>query len=490
MPSEAPADAQARPAKKPTKQAVVILHGMGEQIPMQTLESFVDAVWTQDESLVSRGKPDPDTGRKRARNAFWAKPDAHNDSFELRVITTEAMDKGGRVDFYEYYWAHLMEGTTWEHVKAWIFDLLWRDPARRVPRRLLAPWVALWAVALTVGAVSLIGATPARGEATPSLPASLAMWIGGLLLAVLVSNVLIKRIGDVARYVKARPANVARRQEIRAKGVELLDRLTASGEYGRIVVVGHSLGAIIAYDVLTQLFVRHNARFAPQEQPRREALEAMIRVASGAPDQTAPPPPLDLDAYQELQSAALAEAQEQGFSWIVTDFVTLGAPLTHAEFLMAESRADLRARQTARILPTCPPALEYDGKTKMSHISYAPDPGSVRLRRPHHAALFAYTRWTNLYSDHRSMIMGDLVSGPVAEIFGLETNGATAKGIRDVAVLPALDAEGAPLAGHSRSLFTHNAYWDAEKGTENVPTATPHHIAELRKALALLARKP
>lgn len=56
------------------RQAVVILHGMGEQIPMQTLESFVQTVWTTDATLVSDTKPDPDTGRKRDRNAAWAKP--------------------------------------------------------------------------------------------------------------------------------------------------------------------------------------------------------------------------------------------------------------------------------------------------------------------------------------------------------------------------------------------------------------------------------
>jgi hypothetical protein len=33
------------------KQAVVLIHGIGEQVQMDTLRGFVDAVWTTDSSL-------------------------------------------------------------------------------------------------------------------------------------------------------------------------------------------------------------------------------------------------------------------------------------------------------------------------------------------------------------------------------------------------------------------------------------------------------
>jgi hypothetical protein len=98
------------------KQAIVILHGMGEQIPMTTLNSFVKAVWTTDGTLVDGQKPDPNTGKKRSGNVSWEKPDDRNSSTELRRITTERDNAGNYTDFYEYYWAHMMQGTTWEHV--------------------------------------------------------------------------------------------------------------------------------------------------------------------------------------------------------------------------------------------------------------------------------------------------------------------------------------------------------------------------------------
>ena len=34
------------------KQAVVVIHGMGEPVPMDTMRSFVDAVWEDDENIV------------------------------------------------------------------------------------------------------------------------------------------------------------------------------------------------------------------------------------------------------------------------------------------------------------------------------------------------------------------------------------------------------------------------------------------------------
>ncbi|PRY84805.1 hypothetical protein [Donghicola tyrosinivorans] len=466
------------------KQAIVILHGMGEQIPMATLNSFVNSVWTLDPKLVSVSKPDPNTGGTRAGNVSWAKPDPRNSSSELRRITTEQDKNGNYTDFYEYYWAHMMQGTTWEHVQTWLRDLLFRIP----PKRVAHAWVLLWAVTLIIGGLTLWGLWP-KAEA----PAPWVAWLsalGGMAVSAFVSTVLIKRFGDVARYVKALPPNVAKRHQIRQGGVDLLSRLIDSGDYERLVVVAHSLGAIVAYDILAQTYARYNKIGGTGPQPERDALEQMIREAikSGG---------LDLDAFQDQQARTFTEAREQCAPWIVSDFVTLGAPLTHAEFLRAESHEDLRARQRDRLLPTCPPTLEYDGTTKTHHFSFSNEEQRqpIDRRTPHHAALFAYTRWTNLYSEEKYILTGDLVSGPVAEVFGLEFQDSETdekgvlKGIRDIAVLPKLDAAGNVDKDHRRSFISHNNYWAMDKGTEKAPKPKkgppPHHIEELRNALGI-----
>ena len=107
---------------KTTRQAVLLIHGIGEQRPMDTLRSFVRAVWTLD----------TDIHHPFAGHDVWSKPDSVSESFELRRLTTPQNVKEIRTDFFEFYWAHLMQGTTLGHVVGWARRLLIRNP-RTVP---------------------------------------------------------------------------------------------------------------------------------------------------------------------------------------------------------------------------------------------------------------------------------------------------------------------------------------------------------------------
>ncbi|MCR9139445.1 MAG: hypothetical protein NXI27_25820 [Alphaproteobacteria bacterium] len=365
--------ASAPKADRKNKQAVLIIHGMGEQVPMQTLRGFVDATWVSDESVIPRNRPDSNDGQPRVDNPVWDKPDRRNRSFELRRITTERASDGRRTDFYEFYWAHLMHGTTWEHLKAWFADLLLRRP-RHVPGGVFPAWIALWIVTFIVVATMLFALLPIAdirqclaGECDESAcnAASLCWsWvmpvlgaIGSLALGAFVNTVLLKYFGDVARYVKASPPNVARRQEIREKGVELLETLMGvrdfdpaarkpgtpypkwDTEYDRIIVVGHSLGAVIAYDMLKYSFARVNRYLnkgpaGRRKQPHRHRLEMLLQEAIGTSGS------LDIGEYRRLQKLSWEELKEQGSPWIVSDFITIGSPLTHAEFLLADGQDD------------------------------------------------------------------------------------------------------------------------------------------------------
>ncbi|MFT6450564.1 MAG: hypothetical protein ACJA06_000044 [Halocynthiibacter sp.] len=467
------------------KQAVVILHGMGEQIPMQTLRSFVDAVWTKDEELIDRDRPDSDTGGPRIENPTWGKPDPRNRSFELRRITTERSDGGFQTDFYEYYWAHLMHGTTWEQVQGWVMGLLFRNPITRVPPPVRLAWCVLWIVTLGLIWVGIDSIMAEKGPDTPLgrlFQAGVAL-VGGWF----VTNILVRRFGDVARYVKAAPMNVGRRQEIREKGVELLENLIRDTDekgrrtYERITVVAHSLGTIVAYDILSHTFARMNTQIEITDrkrmaQPARAHLEQLVQDGLGLPGSAkTEPKQWEIDDFQEAQDAARKELLAQGGLWNVTDFVTLGSPLTHAEFLMADDLDDLRAQQGRRILPTCPPVMEFDRKTQRQHIGYrAGDLSKIGKgtspldpRMPHHAALFAYTRWSNLYSPHEFIVKGDIVSGPVGGQFGQSNGDVHISGIKDIPVM-------------REGFVTHNNYWKLDDGAE-----APEHIKLLRKALRL-----
>lgn len=103
------------------KQAVILVHGMGEQVPMGTLRSFVESMWVRDDGIIARRPWDP----KKDGNPVWWKPDVRTGSPELSRITTRAGRQAGetaagpRTDFYELYWADLTEGNTLAQFRDW-----------------------------------------------------------------------------------------------------------------------------------------------------------------------------------------------------------------------------------------------------------------------------------------------------------------------------------------------------------------------------------
>jgi hypothetical protein len=106
--------------------------------------------------------------------------------------------------------------------------------------------------------------------------------------------------------------------------------------------------------------------------------------------------------------------------WLITDFVTLGSPLAHAEFLIAASAEDLARRKFEREFPQSPPLREdLDPKVfqlartthklpigpsfETSKLISFPPPASPHVWELHHAAPFAVVRWTNIY-DSASLV--------------------------------------------------------------------------------------
>lgn len=415
---------------KKLKQAVILIHGIGEQRPMDALRRFVDAVWTTDKAAH----------HQFAQAGMFSKPDTVSDSFELRRLTTTQNRNGVRTDFYELYWAHVMEGTSLGHVFGWARRLLWRDP-RKLPKPLLPAWFLL--VSIIVVAVFLAAQMVVPEDVrVVDLPA----WATGLLsvgAAWLIVPVLNTVIGDAARYLDPAPGNVGRRQAIRAAGVDVLKRLHAFGEYDRIVVVGHSLGSVIGYDILTYAWDLYNEKGKTQGgNPALDRIEAYLSNSFFKTSQ-----------YRELQRDLQEELRRRCNPWRVTDFVTLGSPLAHAQVLLAKDEADLQRKQADRELPTCPPQLES------GRFSYPADHANRTL---HHAAVFGPTRWTNLYFPARYLIYGDLIGGPIGPLFG--------SGVFDRKVTT--DLRG--------GLLSHTLYWTPSK------PAPASHILALREALNLI----
>ncbi|MDJ0947088.1 MAG: hypothetical protein QNJ30_26855 [Kiloniellales bacterium] len=440
---------------KDRKQAVIVIHGIGDQRPMETLRGFLEAVLTEsDKSYLPK---------------YWSKPDEFSKSFELRRCSAPRRRDRPRTDFFEFYWQHLMQGNRVSHVRRWVLSLLFRRPSK-APSQLRPLWWLSWIVVLA--AAVLLSA----GGVARYLEAGGLAWLMPALGAVglVLQGFLLTHVADAARYLDPSPANVPARQKIRSAGVDLLAELHERGDYNRIVVVGHSLGSVIGYDILYHFWTARHARHASPETPKHDALKALEALARA---QRADP----AAARDEIAAAQRAygfELLENGHAWLVTDFVTLGSPLAHAELLLARDAADFRARQRQRELPSCLPFLEY-GKVfsfKQGYdVEVRADGKAVTqertLRVPHHAAVFAPVRWTNLYFPSRFFIDGDLIGGPLADTTAPASRRFGAA-IRDV-----------PLRTKAAfGLFSHTRYWrlhEADAALENAP------VPALRAALAL-----
>jgi hypothetical protein len=422
-----------RARRESPRQAIVIIHGIGEQRPGRTLRDFVRAGIVQD------------------GDEQWVKPDRISGSFELRRVTIKAAGRRTpTTDIFELYWAHIIRDTTLAQVGGWIRRLLLR---RKVPDPLRPAMTVLRAVVLAA-----IAAIVARlFWDVPWLSAGgLAVVAAGVVWKVVGRTTMLDVVGDAARYLSPEPGNVAHRQAIRQAGVDLIETLHRRGEHDRVVILGHSLGSVIAYDIVTHAWIRMSGTHESPQNPSFKAVRAVEKAVTTV---------TDVDAAQLLQHDAWREQRCNTQPWLVTDLVTVGSPLTYADFLMASKATEFAEAKRDRVLPTCPPVTEIEAKTKHARISFESSyPQGLGSRKNltftefHHAAPFAVTRWTNLYFKTRLLgVVGDLVGGPVAPQFG--------PWVKDVPLT-------SPVNG-----FAHTCYWRVFKKTRA-------HLDALRDAIA------
>ena len=78
------------------KTAVVLVHGIGEQVPLETIRSFVEGVYQHDLSLANHDTDE----RNMLRIAVV--PDSATGSAELRRLTTQSDGPQKRTDFFEF----------------------------------------------------------------------------------------------------------------------------------------------------------------------------------------------------------------------------------------------------------------------------------------------------------------------------------------------------------------------------------------------------
>lgn len=469
--------------KNDKKQAVVIVHGIGEQRPMETVREFVETIWAKDKSL------------KNTR--FWSKPSEVSQSYEQRRLTTDSAEIVGsrtneqttRVDFYEYYWAHKTVGTTFEHLKSWLISLLFRSPVN-YPKPLLPIYYLVWGLIVLSIPVIIFLLWPDSKETVDQTSSTFMSLFSSLwplvfpALAGAIITICVAYLGDIARYVISLPSNIRVRHDIRQGGIELLESIEKTGKYERIILVGHSLGSIIAYDILTQLWARHN-KFKNEHGDslalRENALSILNQMENmHGVDQQSEYRELQNQLFQVLKADCEQASCGSGFKhqpWLISDFITLGSPLTYADFLLFKNKQAFELRKGDRQLPTSPPVKEG------GHFYYTDNSGSFL----HHGAVFAPVKWTNIYSPSSRFIYGDIISGPLGNVF----NCPVKENVEPVEIFSPIQDISAPCStpGWFPKILTHTNYWKWHASYED-EDKIPTHILELRKALNLKMKYP
>lgn len=456
--------------------AVVVVHGMGEQRPLDMLKKFV------------RTALEPLGGKWEY---YYSRPTEITDSYEARrYIARRINGPGGSVEQYtteifEYHWSYMMTGNKLGDLFPATFRLMVRRPSN-VPPQLLGAWRLVWFLVLVAAA-----ALGAWFTWRSHIPSAVSAVLGSAAVVAVVSlgwkavsSVIAGSFVDVVRYLDTSPRSYEARRKIRGGMVDLLRRLHDVGDYGRIVVIAHSLGGFIAYDGMTSLWDELHGQHGDLQpvsggnqlplqylKPLEWSADLLLKLPlpRGVSEVQAKTPIKDparpkryepsypLGRFRHRQFALWRGLRMQGNPWLITDFITVGTPMSFAHLLVTRPKPfnGLRREPSApamfedRIqrgeLMRCPPrseSLPAEVATERTSVKYSSKRTST-VQVLGSQSMFAVVRWTNLYFPvNRGALAGDWFGGPVGHLYGA--------GVEDIPVWGNRDGSRAWAVPHTR----------------------------------------
>lgn len=395
---------------KRVRQAVVIVHGMGEQRPLEMLNSFIDA------AIPSKDKTIPGTDYP----VYYSTPDDISNSYEARRYLAQRTDKYAQTEFFEYHWSHLMQGNKLSDIWT-IFVRILLHPLT-VPKGLTGLLVLVWMLILYLAWIILNSGLISEGITPEKVISTI---VGGGLTGTVATWLILKKLPgkitasfvDVVRYLDTSPRSYAVRKKIRKGMIDLLQALHDRNRYQRIIVVAHSLGAYIAYDGISYLWIKMNQKHCADQNGamNRRIINQLESIASKINVDGSRTTPEDVERFQEAQRSMWMELRKQGCPWLITDFITCGTPMYMADKLMTRNHTNFLTNIKKRHIATCPPQKDLPGPTAdKTYFTYPYNYGRVI----YHAAPFAVVRWTNMWFPTRWWFFGDWFGGRLGPLFG------------------------------------------------------------------------
>lgn len=254
------------------KVCVIVVHGVGDQVPFQMMDQFTANLlkamnWLEDKRVV--------------HHRHWIEEE---DRFEDWVRIDFASGKS--MEIYEYYWANLSEcQVTLPEIMRWLIRT--SDGARTYYSEnieLIKRYEAFdgqgfkkrWYLKHLGWFLRIFAAVPRM--AGFFIPLRLNNMLK--LLVTKSGRMFIDAIGDVVMYTSSDLSSkyYATRQRILSGCVDKVKRLLLHGEYDKMVLVGHSMGSVIAFDALKKINNLMNSQPELREQNYR--LHGLVTVGS------------------------------------------------------------------------------------------------------------------------------------------------------------------------------------------------------------------
>ena len=324
-----------------SRNAVLIIHGIGEQNPLETLDQFTRGL------RISLNKEYSTNYNVVHRQINYFNPDRQEDWLES-YVSLEA-DNGPSFDVYEYYWAHHMTGAaTIDDIVEWLKEtsayaskfyakqaqqFKFDEGKKQEFKKAYSDHPGLknmfepdgkfrkngYLKNLSLGVRSLIAVYKfLRYISFKNLPIFEAIYTS---VEKRISKILVNYVGDVVVYTsmdRKAAHNAIRKRIINQARLEI-ESIMKNDVYGSIYVAGHSLGSVIAYDVLNRLHTMPISRAAGGVTTTKTELKADTKTTVETTD------------YDANWINALGK---------IRGLITFGSPLDKIAFFFRQQVAD------------------------------------------------------------------------------------------------------------------------------------------------------
>jgi hypothetical protein len=230
--------------------AVIIIHGIGQQSPFETLDSFCRGIITHFGASVIKTEHvlAPFSNNKGEK---------YIDSF-IRIHLKENINESSFIDIHEYYWANLTERQiTTSEIGEWISTALKgaKNAFKNTPE--LNSIVANQKKDYWYKLTDLLYKGMFFYRLLRFLNFLIPKWLTGIKRWIEKQSdyILIGYVGDIAIYtgMDVKSKNFSVRSSILNGSINLLKEIISNENYNKVVVAGHSLGSVIAYDTLNKI---------------------------------------------------------------------------------------------------------------------------------------------------------------------------------------------------------------------------------------------